>query len=55
MDQNIDINSLSKNIEDFSGADIKALLYNAQLTAIHKKHPTIIAKALQSPEKMKVI
>ena len=35
--EDVDLEMVSKNCEHFSGADLKALLYNAQLSAAHEE------------------
>lgn len=36
LSEDIDFESFAETCEDFTGADFKALLYNAQLEAIHE-------------------
>ena len=40
-DGSIDWRNVGQRTAGLSGADLKALLYNAQLNAIHKKQPLI--------------
>ena len=40
LDGNIDFQLISEQTSRFSGADLKALLYNAQLKVIHRIYPS---------------
>lgn len=44
LDIDVDLEEIAKETESFSGADLKALLSNAQLERIHKMKPTISGK-----------
>ena len=38
LDEDVKLREIAENCEHFTGADFKALLYNAQLAAIHQSH-----------------
>ena len=42
LHKDVDLVSISKSCEYFTGADFKALLYNAQLEAIHEHHGSLL-------------
>ena len=42
LHKDVDLASISKSCEYFTGADFKALLYNAQLEAIHEHHGSLL-------------
>eukprot|EP00794_Sanderia_malayensis_P000363 gene363-996_t len=41
VEDSMDFKSISEKTKGFSGADIKALLYNAQLKSIHRNYPSV--------------
>lgn len=40
LDADVDLEQLAAATEQFTGADLKALLYNAQLEAVHRSMAT---------------
>lgn len=41
LGEDVNLKTIAKNCENFTGADFKALLYNAQLEAIHEIAPAL--------------
>ena len=54
IESNINFDFISKNTQGFTGADLKAVLYNAQLSVIHRQFPLIGSNSNMDLQEIKV-